>query len=433
MKKNKSILMISLVYVLLWSCDKNETYELPNKPTEPTSTGYYVNVMDYGAKNDGTFPADSAFRKALTVALGKDPEAVGKVNVKKSLYIPAGEYLLTKPIVIRDAIGLVIRTDGNQNTLLALAEGVHIEKGGVVQIYSCAFLNIPEGFKIKAKNVWSNNATAESGLSIDEDYNFNTRLQGVVVQGLKCKYGFALGHNSANRDVAGIHLIDCVSAGRFVPGITADPNWYQAAFKSGSGVDANILDHFYDHATFIDFKHGFYLENIVSVNILNSSGAHAESVLHVTGNMGTIGFNGGRVEGSFKLLTTGTGSTWPLQISMKNYFFQPALGTSLRDRRVIELKHNGTFMFENIILSPDAEQDPLKQGYKIYCGDPYRNDTQVNISINGLSTPNHTVESLFEPTRADAKVYATINNMFWIGTGGGVQEKINDAVWKNGL
>lgn len=407
----------------------------------------FVNVLDYGAMNDGSEPADDAFEAALTRAIGRKPDGKEMVHAVTSIYIPSGEYLLTKPIVIKNVQGLVIRTDGSINTLLVLSDTVQIQKGGVVQFYSCPYLNIMEGFKIRGENVWNGGAAAESGLSVDIDletrnYCHNIKISRVIIQGLKCKYGIALGHHTKNYDLSEVHLYDCSVFGRFVPGETKDPNWYITGFKSGSGIGANILNHFYNHCIFADWKIAFHVDNMLTVRIDNASGSHAEVLMHVSGNISAIELNGGRMEGGLKLLTTSSHTIWPMHIAMRNYSFQPYIGRTLQDRKLIEFTHNGTLLLENMYLAPDAPNpNGTDEGYKIYCGDPTIKGTQVNVDINCMSSPNKTAASFFEPSSPTTKIYGTVRNTVYIGYGmrngrktdGALLEKINNEVWTHGL
>lgn len=85
-----------------------------------------INVKDFGAQGDGIADDRSAIAQALTIACDKEKETV---------FFPAGEYLLNKPVILDNAYHLTLKGQGA--TLLCLGEeGVEgsIGAGGGLQL-----------------------------------------------------------------------------------------------------------------------------------------------------------------------------------------------------------------------------------------------------------------------------------------------------------
>ncbi|KAH7039787.1 pectate lyase superfamily protein-domain-containing protein, partial [Microdochium trichocladiopsis] len=69
-------------------------------PFAPEGYKVWRNVMDYGAKGDGTTDDIEAFNRAISDGERcKTPRCVGVTTRPAIVYVPSGMYLISSPIV----------------------------------------------------------------------------------------------------------------------------------------------------------------------------------------------------------------------------------------------------------------------------------------------------------------------------------------------
>ncbi len=86
------------------------------KVTSRMTDGASLNVLDFGAIADGVTDDSNAFQAAIAAALNVAGDNPRSPRLVKEVYIPEGQYLISKPILLYQSDGIRIRGAGPMNT-----------------------------------------------------------------------------------------------------------------------------------------------------------------------------------------------------------------------------------------------------------------------------------------------------------------------------
>lgn len=372
------------------------------------------NVRDFGAVGNGLADDTAAINACLNAALGGAAGAApspirGSLGV---VVIPAGTYKVTAPIVVTSAYGLTVRGAGRGRTKIA-ASGTLTN---VIQFVGCPELVVQDLTITSVGGYTGGSSASGSALALDftpalsAAWGARAVIERITVADLKCKYGIASGASSENFDLSDVSLRDCCVEGAWVLG-SSDTAWYQAAFLSGSGVPANVLNHFYDNISATNFR---ALLRVASVNLVTAhavTGSLIERVFDVVGwvNLHSIG---GRIEDSRKLLTTS--GDQPTLVTIESMEWSPNVAATLADRKIVEFIAAGALILRNCTF----ENDSTGTGWQIEASTSNLPERQIRVLVENCAAPNATAESLFSvPT--GSKVRAEVRFLVhWLATTG---------------
>lgn len=195
------------------------------------------NVRDFGAKGDGVADDTLPIQKAHDAALGPADPRTGVRDAKGPVYIPTGQYRITKPIRVYSAEGFKLYGDGFSSRLTPVGE-----MASVLDLNGIAY-SVVEGLLIRgdgahesvtnAIHYYWDRATA---------YRSSTAnvFRDVTVANTRCVTGFRVGKPDDAPQIDNTSYTNIYLAGAWKPGET---KWYQAGFHLGTGIFGNILGH----------------------------------------------------------------------------------------------------------------------------------------------------------------------------------------------
>ncbi len=95
---NKSLYYFILVSIILIISILSYIFYLPKSENNVSHSSQYINVIDFGAVGDGVQDDTKAIQAAISRANGRN---------KESIFIPAGYYLLSSPLLVPDGVSLL--------------------------------------------------------------------------------------------------------------------------------------------------------------------------------------------------------------------------------------------------------------------------------------------------------------------------------------
>lgn len=229
--------------------DTNSKAYIQNKPSIPSTANYpnnsgvasivprpyYIDVRDYGAKGDGV--TDD------TVAIQAAVNAVGSSNDTKTIYFPAGQYLVGDITTNTPNITLLGCGANGQNITVGAGSAVILVKNGCVGFtFGNGVSTIFQGPKIESLHFRDSTDSATGGIRLRRVNNWIIR--DVVCSGFLAGYGILSdGTGNVNQygllDNIGIHNcqigIDCIQTnGLRITGGYMDNYSGSTAVKAGS-------------------------------------------------------------------------------------------------------------------------------------------------------------------------------------------------------
>ena len=202
--------------------------------------GPVYNVKAYGAIGNGVADDTTAIQNAIDASVGG--VSTGNITSARNphglVYLPAGTYKITSPLLLKCVIGFRLLGDGSNTILAAGTPGMD----SVIDIDGSEY-SIFENFNIQG----SGSGTVDKALflhwtSASSQATESNTFRNIRISDLTFRVGFAIGTDNHD-DVADNTFYDCAVSGQWTSGNTT--TWqYGFAFGDGTGGN-NLLQHVY--------------------------------------------------------------------------------------------------------------------------------------------------------------------------------------------
>ena len=321
--------------------------EPPPAEAAPARVGP-LSVRDFGAKGDGIADDSAAIQATIDAAVEKgDPKSTVR-NGLAAVYLPAGTYRITAPIVLRSIQRLKLYGDGLGLTSFRVVGEIPaaLELDGVAY---CTFADFTIGSRYKEGEEASGSFDAGILLHWNQEASrrstTNNRFYNIEIGG-KFKVGIQIGAPGANNQVDQTQWSGCRVRGNWEPG---EETWWQDGWRIGTGKFANNLIH--------------SIYNIDATHLRNGLRLWAAQVAVYGGGVGENGtdffleavtsychISGIRSESSGRLIDSGGPTGYNTNVTIEDVLWRV---TSLiaDDRRVISYKFPGSFILRNVNIS----------------------------------------------------------------------------------
>lgn len=329
------------------------------------------NVMRNGADPTGTYDSWEAIQRTIDEACGdtrdyttgtvlsseRDPVTgqVGGVGAGSGrlpttgIYIPPGDFWVSRSIEVRSVEGLHVRGAGMMLTHLRASAGMGI----VVDL---------NGFKASSwrdMTITSTTPDLEIGILLswywDQAYSYSSsafsRFEDLYLEGNRSRVGIGL--------AVGINNDYDVSSGSFThirsTGNASDTDAWAATSWGfgvvvGDGLPANNLDHTFESVNSLGWHYGFGIRG--STALLNNCelGTNEVDIYHTGGSAGPLAINNTRSERSGVFLYDEGG---PTQVQVNNLLWHASNGITLNatSETWAFIRSAGSFSFRDIHIT----------------------------------------------------------------------------------
>jgi hypothetical protein len=309
-----------------------------------------VSARDFGAAGDGMADDTQALQATIDAALKSGDPATKVRNAIAAVYLPAGTYKITSPIVIRSVSQIRFYGDGLGLSVLAASAGVSavLDLDGVAYSTFSDFsirsadAASEEGFGAGIYLHWDQSASARSST--------NNRFYNIEVGG-KFKIGFQIGAPGADNQVDQTQWIGCRVRGHWKHGETT---WWQAGWRIGAGVWANNLIHSIYGFGATHLRYGIHLW-ASQVAVYGGSTGSNEIDFFFEGVTSYCLVSGIRSESSERLMVSGGPATVNTNVSLEDIVWKVTTNIA-EDKRAIVYKLPGTVVLRNVVITGASEK-----------------------------------------------------------------------------
>ena len=331
-----------------------------------------VSYAPAGTARDGAVDWTAYIQATIDAATGNaDPATISRIP-KAAVYIPAGIYKITAPIVIRSVQGFHLFGDGPWLTRLSIANNLDLDS--LLELDGVAW-GVFENFSLESSAAgradkmlhlhWSA-AAARSTTS-------NT-FRNIVVSG-RFRTAFAVGvvAGELGIQVDQSTFSDCIVIGQWDDGEITD---WQNAWEVGNDTHGNNVDHVLFAPGWTHVRYGIYVD-ASSVMAYGVHGGWAEVHFYVLGTGGPFVVDGMRMESGRRLLYVSSGAS-VARVSLSNIDYTADYLNA--DGRWVYFSVGGSLRLTNITLM----YAPVGVTPNVYLNAP---GTLTTCIAQGVSTP----------------------------------------------
>ncbi len=347
---------------------------------------------------------------AIPTPARRGADGVGRV------YVPAGYYRITSPLIARSLRGLVFQGAGIDSTVFVV-DGSFDQ---AIQFYGAAHMHVG-GFSIMGANGYGGDGTVLYGFSWDwvsgqaDSSSSRSVFEDIWVRDLTFAYGVGVGVDSANYDVSnGMFRHVNVNGDRVIG--DPDPFLYQAAFEVGSGTNGNILNHDFQDCSHEGVKTCYYIDDVNRTAITGGQATHCDEYLFRRGP-GIVAVRDVRVEETPVLARSLGGASWTSDLILDNIHWDPGSNGD-DDGHFIQWNDSGTISIRGMHTRIPSNNS-LQQ--LIYCGNGAGHPIFIRgegLSIGGLER----VEDFVSTSNVNADVYVDLFGLQGIQDDGAITE-----------
>lgn len=310
---------------------------------KPDAQGVY-NVRDFGARGDDTGDDTAAIQAAIDAAIGPgDPAVVGR-SARGTVYIPPGNYRITRPLRIWSVSFLTFAGAGYSSRLQPVGK-----LSSVLDINGAAFCNFRD-FLIGGTTT----EEVENAIYFYWDPQLAGRstcgceFRNITVRDTRCVTAFRIGKPGSPLQVDTSAYYNIMVDGRWTPG---EETWWQYGFYVGSDVFANNIVHSFFNAGANRWRNGF---GVSATTFMLSGGSLGSNEVDFYVGMGNYFLvQGMRSEDSQRLMVLGAGATrTTANISLTDIqWTSPRLAP---DNQIIRAFQNGAIILRNVNINSQA-------------------------------------------------------------------------------
>jgi hypothetical protein len=327
--------LFCLLALLLTACT-GASSSRPNASSAPPGT---INVRSSGASGNGQSDDTTALQHAIDTAVGDRPSSSHTKTPATAVYIPAGTYEITRPLIIRSVQGFHLEGAGPDLTTITVGADAHVDSAVVIDgsangIYeNFSVTSTASGFADKLVNIFWGPGTQRSTTG-----NVFRRVNA----GGSYRTAFAISTTASNQtdDTA---FYDCIAVGNWQSSYTGN-NW-QNGWEIGNGVHGNVLDQYLYNSTWNRVRYGVHLR--ASNAIINGGQPGAAGTdIYNEGSGQPIVVEGIRSEGASRLYQDVAGSG-DSHVTLRDILWNAQDLPS--DGRWIDRDSGGTLLLENVV------------------------------------------------------------------------------------
>lgn len=199
--------------------------------------GSVFNARDYGAKGDALADDTAAIQQCIDACLGGDEAKTRVRDARGPIYLPAGNYRITRPLRIYSAQHVNFHGDGGSTRLIPIGK-----LDSVLDLNGCAYSTFRD-FRIEGN---TRDESVTDAIYCYRDaataYRSTTKVvfEGIHVANTRCVTAIRAGQPGSGTQCDQIAYRDLTLTGAWKPG---EKTWYQHGLFVGDGVFANNLIH----------------------------------------------------------------------------------------------------------------------------------------------------------------------------------------------
>lgn len=297
------------------------------------------NVKDFGAVGNGVVDDTDAIQKTINASLGNSDPKTTVRGSQGPIYLPAGNYKITKPLKIYSAHYVNFHGDGGSTRLIPVGT-----LSCVLDVNGVAYSKFSD-FLIEGNTT----EQVENGIYIywdpDAAYRSTTRviLENITIHGLRCVTGIRVGKYKSGLQCDQVSYNNLSIVGNWSP---TETTWYQNGLYIGDGVFGNNLIH---SATTIwsgFWKNGIVVDRTNYSQLGGSFGQNGTDIIGMT--LGYLTIQGVRSETSQRLF-----ESYGPDSNVGTYNFSDIIWSTDRlaaDNEFIRMNANGNLKLTNIQL-----------------------------------------------------------------------------------
>lgn len=290
------------------------TGQQPAAAPKPDALGNY-NVKDWGAKGDNATDDTVAIQAAIDASI--DQRFTATATTRRCLgpvYLPPGSYRITRPLVVRSALGFRMYGAGATSSIRPSAD-----MPAALDLNGLAWSEF-DRFMVDG---WPT-ATVKDVISLEWDPAVASRSTSICrftyvdIMGFKSfECGFSIGRYSADRQVDCSNFEHCTVSGKWKPG---DEKNFRCGFLFGSGSQGNNLCHNLTHPIISGCRYAIAASGALPVTVTGGSFGQSEADFWWN-SAGPLTVIGARSEGSQRLFASGPGGSWMASAAFINCQF----------------------------------------------------------------------------------------------------------------